>query len=41
MPDVAVIPLAVVGLIVAAGGGGWLIAKIRNPRGNKSDSDNA
>lgn len=28
MPDVAVLPLAVVGLIVLAGGGGWLFQKL-------------
>lgn len=36
MPDVAVLPLAVIGLIVIAGGGGWLF---RTLSGRKTKRD--
>lgn len=36
MPDVAVLPLAVIGLIVLAGGGGWIM---RTLAGRKTKRD--
>jgi hypothetical protein len=36
MPDIAILPLAAVGLIVVAGGGGWLARTIMGRRKAKN-----